>query len=270
MKALWYCMAMCMAIIGYAQKEKVEVLQEQNGDTILLVIRNTSLQIQSIQIDGQLQGLIADKKLPVTTVVPPISKQIAIKLAPLKSMTSYGLKYQYTYVAGDVSAKHDSSHVYDLPYRPGTSYLVGQGYLERPTHMGEYALDFNMDVGAEICAIRSGIVFEVVDHHNRGCPQEKCSDFNNYILVQHSDGSIADYSHLQKNGALVQVGDSVKAGQVIARSGATGWASGPHLHLKVYVPRFSGQESVPAIYRLSDSKKGIPHSGNHYPLTSNR
>ena len=34
---------------------------------------------------------------------------------------------------------------------------------------------------------------------------------------------------------VVKVGDSVRKGQAVARSGATGRASGPHLHWSVYL-----------------------------------
>ncbi|MEI9909620.1 MAG: M23 family metallopeptidase [Bacteroidota bacterium] len=42
------------------------------------------------------------------------------------------------------------------------------------------------------------------------------------------------YWHLQKDGALVNVGDTVKTGQAIALSGKTGYAAVPHLHFMVW------------------------------------
>ena len=57
--------------------------------------------------------------------------------------------------------------------------------------------------------------------------------YGNQITIQHADGMLTTYSHLSER--LVSEGDSVRQGQIIGRSGATGWVTGPHLHLDVQV-----------------------------------
>ena len=42
---------------------------------------------------------------------------------------------------------------------------------------------------------------------------------------------LTTYCHLSER--LVSEGDSVRQGQIIGRSGSTGWVTGPHLHLEV-------------------------------------
>jgi len=54
----------------------------------------------------------------------------------------------------------------------------------------------------------------------------------NYIQISHGNGLWSHYSHLDQNGALVEVGDEIQQGQVIARSGASG-SSINHLHFQV-------------------------------------
>jgi murein DD-endopeptidase MepM/ murein hydrolase activator NlpD len=54
----------------------------------------------------------------------------------------------------------------------------------------------------------------------------------NYVMVFHGNGLWSHYSHLDQNGALVEVGDEVRQGQVIARSGASGTGIN-HLHFQV-------------------------------------
>jgi murein DD-endopeptidase MepM/ murein hydrolase activator NlpD len=62
---------------------------------------------------------------------------------------------------------------------------------------------------------------------------EKFLDQGNHIIIRHSDGTLAKYWHLIKEGAFVEVGDDVNKGQVIGLSGNTGYSAFPHLHFKV-------------------------------------
>ena len=55
--------------------------------------------------------------------------------------------------------------------------------------------------------------------------------YGNYIILQHDDGYTTLYAHCNK--LLVQKGDIVKAGNVIALVGQTGDADGCHLHLEI-------------------------------------
>jgi murein DD-endopeptidase MepM/ murein hydrolase activator NlpD len=57
------------------------------------------------------------------------------------------------------------------------------------------------------------------------------------VEMQHSGEVVTLFAHCEK--ALVKVGDRVNAGQVIARVGSTGLATGPHVHFEVH--RFGRQ-----------------------------
>lgn len=57
------------------------------------------------------------------------------------------------------------------------------------------------------------------------------------IYLRHADDFHTIYGHLQET--LVEVGDTVGAGQQIARSGNTGISTGPHLHFEIrHTPEF--------------------------------
>lgn len=130
--------------------------------------------------------------------------------------------------------KDDTSYVYQLPYEKHKSHLLVQGYFSRFTHKNKAALDFKMKRGTTICAARGGLVVRVKEDGNRGGLKDKFRQYGNIIVIQHSDGSRAGYWHLQLNGALVNVGDTVKQGQPIGYSGKTGYTLFPHLHFIVW------------------------------------
>lgn len=147
----------------------------------------------------------------------------------------------------------DSSFIYSLPYTKGKSYLLIQAYQSKHSHKGEFALDFKMKEGTPVCAARSGVVVSMrEDSDNGGLKPEMLSE-GNYIIIEHDDGSQAHYWHLQKDGSLVNVGDTILQGQEIGRSGNTGYSAFPHLHFEVVHP---GRGQVPTRFT---TKKGIKY-----------
>ncbi|MEQ8472142.1 MAG: M23 family metallopeptidase [Marinoscillum sp.] len=246
-----------------AQKKDVEVYHEtQEDNSIRIFARNNTAVVQSVKIEATFKGMKISDNLPMVKVVEPKESLYFFTLTPEKG--SYSYNYRFTYIKGDVNANHNDDVVYMLPYAKGRTFKIDQGYNEGPTHMNQYALDFHMDTGTEITAIRDGIVMDVEEKNSKGCPREECSKYNNYVMIRHDDGSVADYSHIMKNGSKVKIGDRVKAGDPIALSGETGFASGPHLHLEVYVMTFNGQQSVKVEYHLDENTIGIPQSGKTY------
>lgn len=152
--------------------------------------------------------------------------------------------------------KDDTSYVYALPYEEGKTFRVIQGYFSRFTHKERAALDFNMKRGTKICAVRDGVVVRVKEDGKKGGYNKKYRPEGNNIVIQHADGTRAGYWHLQYNGALVNVGDTVKKGQVIALSGKTGYAFNPHLHFLVWRSSNNSWQQIPTRFMTS---KGIKY-----------
>lgn len=125
------------------------------------------------------------------------------------------------------------NHVYLLPYERGTAHWVAQGYESLFSHFGDYAIDFKMKPGTKVMAARSGVVIFVRKDNTKGGVGKKYVGSGNGIVIKHADSSYAFYWHLQYNGAVVSVGDSVEQGQWIGYSGSTGFSAFPHLHFEV-------------------------------------
>lgn len=73
--------------------------------------------------------------------------------------------------------------------------------------------------------------------------------FGNVVFIRHRNNHVTVYAHLSR--IAVRRGQRVEQGQHIGAVGATGWATGPHLH---YEFRINGQHQNPlAIARTSES-----------------
>ncbi len=72
----------------------------------------------------------------------------------------------------------------------------------------------------------------------------------NYVVIQHGEQFVTKYLHLSKFGRSVRSGTKVKQGQVIGYVGATGWATGPHLHYEFLV---NGVHKNPRTVSLPDA-----------------
>ena len=125
--------------------------------------------------------------------------------------------------------------VYLLPFPAGTSATCVQEGPGPFSHEGSerYAVDFGLAVGSPVVAARGGRVVAVKEDSDRGGPSRAYAKDGNRVLVEHPDGTRAVYLHLEKDGAPVEVGEFVRRGQEIGRSGYTGWSAVPHLHFEV-------------------------------------
>jgi hypothetical protein len=132
-----------------------------------------------------------------------------------------------------VRVKPDNSYVYYLPFAKGSKFLLIQAYNSKMSHTKELSLDFKMKKGSKICSARDGVVIATKEDSEVGGLKDEYLSQGNHIIIRHSDGSTAMYWHLQKDGVLVNEGDTVKQGQHIGYSGNTGYTAFPHLHFQV-------------------------------------
>ena len=73
----------------------------------------------------------------------------------------------------------------------------------------------------------------------------------NYVVIQHGERYQTKYLHLSRFAAGLKNGQRVKQGQVIGYVGATGWATGPHLHYEFLV---DGVHKNPSTVGLPDAE----------------
>ncbi|MDH3590140.1 MAG: M23 family metallopeptidase, partial [Gammaproteobacteria bacterium] len=101
--------------------------------------------------------------------------------------------------------------------------------------------------------------------HYKGCWDDGCGAYANFLVILHDDSTTGEYYHLKKDGALVAEGDRVEAGQLIALSGNTGHTTMPHLHFGVYrAASWGATESVPVRFNSSNGVVTTPRRGRGY------
>ncbi len=122
-----------------------------------------------------------------------------------------------------------------MPFQIGYATRSVQTFHGIFSHNGAavYAVDFVAAPGTPVAAVRGGRVQALRLDSNMGCATSSCARDANYLIIDHGDGTVARYWHLQQNGVLVGLGDTVCQGQKVALTGNTGWSTGPHLHIEV-------------------------------------
>ena len=133
----------------------------------------------------------------------------------------------------DVDYPDLETSIYVLPYPPGSAYPTGLTNCSSSFHAegngDEYAFDFNMPNDTDFHAIRAGTVIKLRENH----PNSGNGTAGNYVHIQHDDNTFALYYHSPPNGIFVEVGDEVEQGQRLGKTGTSGYAGYPHLHLIV-------------------------------------
>ena len=217
--------------------------------------------------------MIANRPTTVTETLEPQQTRLVMVLRPAATarfVSEDDFRISYEWTVGSKDAVHDETQIYALPYAPGKSFRVLQGYGSRFSHTGleQFAVDFRMPEGTPVHAARAGLVARIEESNNIGCWDDGCGKYANFIVILHEDGTTGEYYHLQQNGVLVEPGERVLSGQLIGLSGNTGHTTVPHLHFAVYrAAEWGATQSIPVRFASADGIVERPRRGGRYPAT---
>jgi len=179
----------------------------------------------------------------------PATGHRSVLIGPLDARAGWRYSIEMTAVPGRLDPDFDPQHRYRVPLAADQPVHIGQGFggvFSHDSLHSRYAIDFALPVGTNVHAARAGTVMDVERYfHRAGDDPERDGPRANYVRILHEDGSMAVYAHLDYNGVLVRPGQSVEAGQIIGRSGNTGFSTGPHLHFAIQINRGMQLLSVP-------------------------
>jgi murein DD-endopeptidase MepM/ murein hydrolase activator NlpD len=102
-------------------------------------------------------------------------------------------------------------------------------------------VDFAASTGTPIFAAGDGVVTF------RGWS----NGYGNFVQIKHNGTYSTAYGHISRFAPSLRQGGAVKQGQIIAYVGATGMATGPHLHFEV---RQNGAQVNPTAQRFNTSQ----------------
>lgn len=216
-------------------------LEASNGRYLAFADNNLAGPIE-VMLQARGGGVDSDPPLPARATIPARGTTLVAVLDG-----SRGGELLMDSLPGDPGARpREVEYLLPLQQR---SFRVDQGFGGGFSHndpQNRYAVDFAADIGTPVLAAREGVVMQVEnDFAKAGLNRERYGGRANFIRILHDDGTMALYAHLREEGALVRVGQRVRAGQQIGLSGNTGFTTGPHLHFVVQVNRGMKLESLP-------------------------
>jgi len=222
---------------------------------------------------------------------------VALSSLALLALAQAGPQLTTTAYAATMEATTVSSLVQYLPWTAGQRWAVSQGnaIVINGTCVGgcfshndaydRYAWDFydpSSPGGQPVLAAAPGVVAAVINDVSKSSyvPGSGCTSYRaNEVLLQYNDGTYGLYLHLMQepryagvgNNGWVHVGQHVAQGQELGRTGATGCATGPHLHYsRMAYQTINGSlqmVSIPSTF--ADVPGGIPQQGMAY-VSGNR
>ncbi|MBI3818792.1 MAG: M23 family metallopeptidase [Planctomycetes bacterium] len=238
---------------GTASRKRVHISKTSVSGTETVVIENElpCSVVATLKLTER-ENVDAAVKSTETIVVAPGATRDWITFAAADSKKKWKYQYEWKWVCGAPDASHAADYIYELPFEAGVARRVLQGYLGRVSHADSYAVDWAMPEGTTVCAARAGLICDVVDERDGAGFTEDYKQKNNFICLLHDDGTVGNYLHIKKDGALVKPGVRVNAGDPIAQSGNVGYSSTPHLHFSVTRPRDAyAVDSFPIRYRTT-------------------
>ena len=124
-----------------------------------------------------------------------------------------------------------------MPEQPSRRFGASREGIERAEcGAGHCGVDLDGPRGRPVVAVEDGIVVRV-EHSELGLDGRS----GRYVRIEHDDGTLTAYMHLDEIADGLEVGDHVDGGQYIGTLGATAvYSAPPHLHFSLEVPNHPG------------------------------
>jgi len=236
---LFVALTLASAFVGaepVCSPGNVGVTARTEGEKVILEFHNSESFGVTLTLRADLANMASDPGLPLVKSFPGNSAEKLATLTVAKPGQPWNYSYRYHWERGVREVEHDNSVMYELPWSPGVSFPVIQGYGGWFSHRGNFyhSIDWDMPEGTMVCAARGGTVVAARGDSSTTGPEQRYANCANFVIVRHDDGTYGEYDHFRRDGLKVVVGQAVKTGDALGESGNTGFSAGPHLHFTVY------------------------------------
>jgi hypothetical protein len=150
-------------------------------------------------------------------------------------------------------AQYTQDNVTTVPLRFAVDLLLSDPST-RSLVSGDWRNNSNWyGYGKEIIAVGDGTVTDVKDHIPDN-PEAGviASGQDNYVILDLSNSTYAQYRHMMPGSIRVKVGDRVRTGAVLGQVGNSGGSLAPHLHFQISNGPNLWNEGIPFVYRSFD------------------
>lgn len=169
-------------------------------------------------------------------------------------------------------------------------WFVSQGYDGTMTHLGDWgkALDFVICDDANktysnygekienfycynkpILAPADGYIYDAINYveENEINDVNTNQNWGNSIIINHLNGLYSQISHIKKDSFLVNIGDYVKKGTILATCGNSGRSPEPHIHFQAqHTPVFGAKTvALPLSYFIENKGNTLEFKINEVP-----
>lgn len=226
-----------LQLFGATPEQRQTVLVEQRGSAQRPEFYVVNRNLAPVEVKFWLTDTDNVRPLaPLAGVVPGRGELRVAQLEPQVAAQPMRYRHQLRWQLGDPNARPDPYYAYAPPVPARGGFTIAQGFEGSYSHNtpgSRYAIDIGMPIGTAVHAARGGQVISVQDGFSQGGNSVAYRGQTNSIYVLHSDGTFGIYAHLRQRSALVRPGQYVRAGEILAQSGNTGYTTGPHLHFAV-------------------------------------
>ena len=197
-----------------------------------LVAINTQLENQkkvNQTTQAEKNSLLKSTKNQEATYQKMLAQKLALKTQMEADLGAYEAKLKYVLnpkllpPAGTTPFSWPVDHIV-ITQLFGRTVAAARLYVSG-SHNG---VDFGVPVGTPVKAMATGTVV-ASGNSDLSCPG---ASYGKWVFIKYGNGLASVYGHLSLVSAAS--GTTVTAGDIVAYSGATGYATGPHLHVSVF------------------------------------
>ncbi len=138
------------------------------------------------------------------------------RVIPIEKDKSVNFGYSFSYLKINPKPKVDSTFIYLLPFKKGKKIQIFEAdnayefYLGKKKEKTWKSYFVRSNVPDTVCAIRKGIVVEVINEHKTDITDNfEFTSRKNRIKVEHPDGTYAVYNGLKQHSFMVKLGDVI-------------------------------------------------------------